>query len=552
MYERSAIVLEKHFQKILGFNKENNIKENYENYEQIVTEAKEYQKIVEEEEQVIKKFDEVAQEIGEIQNTQAKLYENNIEMENERNQLFCDLGENPSFLDQRLQKIENKLEKNNEEIKDLRERYVKALVIFTERQKERNRYTRTHRTAEADHIANIEKANKIFNEILEKDVNKTKNFINGDTEEAKQEIIDIMIRNGKNEKVPFNYQIIENAVDVRMSIAKREAQIYLSIYEKMKKLLVELSNETIKLKKSEKLLRDSSVKLAFLNAEKEYIVDFLDNERMSAMYGKKAHNQLMEEACKNFRSDIEQIDNLYELIIRETTSKSTKKAYKELYNKTYLKGIEEKEKDFEKEVTNIKINTGTVINSNYWRIEGIKNIYNVFNEEVEEKFDKDLSEFKIEEKEDLKVKNIKNKTQNSKKTQEKDEVNLENDSKETIEKECINRDSNSSEEYKEDKENKEFDIDEELEEIEEYNEDLDDEDIYYEDEEDHNENFEYEDDDRKYDENFDFNEEEFEFNEDDEEIIEDKIDKIIKNSRKGTINTRNKKEKGLFGKLFKK
>ena len=54
--------------------------------------------------------------------------------------------------------------------------------------------------------------------------------------------------------------------------------------------------------------------------------------------------------------------------------------------KQILKDIEEKQKDFEKEVTNIKINMGTVINSNYWRIEAIKHIYNVFQEEISEKF----------------------------------------------------------------------------------------------------------------------------------------------------------------------
>ena len=45
------------------------------------------------------------------------------------------------------------------------------------------------------------------------------------------------------------------------------------------------------------------------------------------------------------------------------------------------------------EITNLKVNMGTVINSNYWRIEGIKNVYNVFQEEVIEKFNKDFFNF---------------------------------------------------------------------------------------------------------------------------------------------------------------
>ena len=63
MYERSAIVLERYFEKLFGFHKENNLKTNYENYSKIIEELKEYQKTIEEEEKVIQKFDEVALEI---------------------------------------------------------------------------------------------------------------------------------------------------------------------------------------------------------------------------------------------------------------------------------------------------------------------------------------------------------------------------------------------------------------------------------------------------------------------------------------------------------
>ena len=63
---------------------------------------------------------------------------------------------------------------------------------------------------------------------------------------------------------------------------------------------------------------------------------------MSTINGIKIHNKLMEEACENFTADMEQVRKLYELIIREITNKSSKKAYKELYNKEYLKNIEDK------------------------------------------------------------------------------------------------------------------------------------------------------------------------------------------------------------------
>lgn len=518
MYERSAIVLERYFEKLFGFHKENNLKTNYENYSKIIEELKEYQKTIEEEEKVIQKFDEVALEIEEIQNEQEKLHESNLELENERNRLFHDLGENPNTLDNKLQKLEEKMEKNNEELKVLRKKYVKAIVIFTERQKDRNKYARIRRTAEANHRDNIANANKIFETINQKDVQELKEFIDSDQEKTKEEIINIMVKNGKSEKIPFDYQVIEKAVKVRIDIAKKEAELYSSIYDRTKKILNELNNENIRLGRAEKLLRDASVKLAFLNASKEYIVSFLDNERMTAMNGKKVHERLMEEACKNFETDMVQIGNLYELVLKETTGKSTKKAYNELYNKNYLKDIEEKEKDFEEEVTNIKINMGTVINSNYWRIEGIKNIYKVFQEEITEKFNKDLSEYRIEEIENIVL------------PENEFDIDSEDDYEEEMDYDEAYNDENYEDEY--------------------YDEEDDDQDEYYDDEDEENEEEEYYEDEEyeEIDHEKKMQEEDF-----DDRLIEDNIDEIIKNSRKkANEKRRDNNAKGLFGKLFRK
>lgn len=514
MYERSAIVLETYFEGVLGFNKGNNLKTNYDNYNRIIEEIKEYQRIIKEEENVIEKFDEVASEIEEIQKKQNKIHEANSKLEEERNNLFNDLSENPSTLDQKLQKIEESFDKNNEEIKDLRQRYVKALVIFTERQKERNKYARMHRTTEGEYLNTIKEINSEFSGMNIKEIEEVKKFINSENEEEKNNIVNKMLKNGKNERVPFNTEVIEKAVEERTNIAKKEAELYISIFEKMKKLLGEVNSGAVKLTKFERTARDVSVKLAFLNAEKEYIVGFLDNERMTAMNGKKAHDKLMEEACQNFDLDIKQINNLYELVIRETTKKATKKAYKELYNKTYLKEIEEKEKDFEEEVTNIKINMGTVINSNYWRIEGIKNIYNVFQEEISEKFEKDLSEYRIEE------------------IEKDDEV--KDKQEESIEENIDSYDDNYEEDDYEDSD---------------YEEDDYDDNDYYDDE-----NVEYDEDDYDYDEynEYEDDEEQEGIIEDDGEITEEKIDQLIRDSRKGKTKKNDKQEKGLFGRLFKK
>ena len=553
MYERNAIVLERYFEKIFGFARGNNVKTNFENYMKIIETINDYKKTADEEEVAIEKFDEVAEEIETIQKRQTKLYEMNIELENQRNKYFNDFGENPSTLDSKLQKIENKLDNNNEELKELRSKYVKAIVFFAERQKERNKYARTRRTAEVNYRNQINKSIKLFEEINIEDVKKIQDILHTENEKIEKEIVETLSKNGKNERVPFFSKVIKNAAKERTKIAKIEANLYLNIYDKTKKILSEIENETVKLGKAEKLSRDTEVKLAFLEAEKEYIVTFLDNERMTAINGKKTHERLMEEACRNFDKDIEQIGNLYELVLKETTNKSTKKAYKELYNKDYLRKIEEKEKDFEEEVTNVKVNIGTVINSNYWRIEGIKNIYKVFQEEISEKFNKDLSEFRIEEPEEIE--------QNSKidfdyeDEEENDEYYEDEYESEEEDFEDEEGDYEDDEYYDEDDDDYEDDLDEE----DEYDDYDDEDDENYEDDLDYED--EYEDEDELDEEE---NVDEKIILQEDEDLTEEKIDELIRNSRKknkkkSTKKKNNKKEskddnnsKSLFGKLFKK
>ncbi len=547
MYERSAIVLENYFTKILGFNKPNNLKTNYQEYTQMIEEIKEYQRIIQEEEKIILKFDEVASEIEEIQKRQTELHEENFNLETARDQLFNDLSENPSSLDQKLKKIEDVLEKNNNELKEIREKYVKALVIFTERQRERNKYAKIHRTTEAEYLAHAKQAVKNFDEVDPKIIEIAKKFVELSKDNMKQELIGIMLKNGKNERIAFNNEVIKNAVDVRTDVAEKEVGLYLDVYERMKKLLLELNTGNIKLAKSEKLSRDVGVKIAFLNAEKEYIVSFLDNERITAINGRVIHDELMKEACKNFLVDIKQINNLYELIVKESTNKATKKAYKELYNKTYLKSIQEKERDFEQEVTSIKINIGTVINSNYWRIEGIKNIYNTFQEEVTDKFGKDLSEYKVEDlDEDTFIPD-----------QEEDEPAPEPEKKEeyNIEDYIVRDYSNKI------KENNKLDDDEDQDyDHDDYYDDAEDDDEYdkdgYEDGE-YDDDEGYEDDDYYDDDNDEYDSDDDEYDNDDEEddIIGGKHPIIQTVKKKSNLKEKNnndeKKEKGLFGKWFK-
>lgn len=409
MYERSAIVLERYLDKLFGFNKEKNLKDSFFNFKDLIEEIKEYKSMVTEEEKVLRKFDDIAKEIRAIQRLQEKLSLSNQKLEDERNKAFNAIDDNPNTIQTKLEKIEEIVQENNEQLKRLREDYIRAFVIFIEREKDRSKCSRNKKDIEANHISNINRIIRDFKDIAGQDVQRMKSFIDSDKQAIKINIIDTMIKNGKNEKVAFDEKVISEAVDVRINISKEEAICYLTIYEKLRKLLIEMENDNLRIEKYEKVLRDVSVKLAFLKAEKEYIVEFLDNERMTAMAGTKAHQKMMEEACEDFELDIEQINNLYELILKEIAGKSTKKAYNELYNKNYLKDIQEKELSFERELTSIRLNMGAVINSNYWRIEGIKNVYEVFQKEVTDKFDKDLSDYKLEEIADESIKFLKTK-----------------------------------------------------------------------------------------------------------------------------------------------
>ena len=531
MYERSAIVLERYMEKVLKLNKEYNLKRNNENYNELINEIENYQNVTEKELEVIQEFDDTAKEIENLQKEQEKLYKANKELEEERAQLFTELGEEAEVLDIKLKKIENLMDKNNEKLKEIRSEFIKNLTDFSKKQKNRNKCEKARRIGEANHIGYLERMHTEFDELDVKDIVGLKDFINFEKEQVKQEALQIMIKNGKSERVPFNQEVLKRAIKVRIDIAEKEAECYISVYDKMKKLLAEPDSEVIRLNKYKKTLRDTSVKLAFLKAEREYIVGFLDYERMTAISGTRAHKKMMMEACNNFELDIMQIEKLYELILRETNNRSTKKGYNQLYNKTYLKNIEDKEKNFEQEVNNVNISMGTVINSNYWRIEGIKNIYNVFQEEVSKKFNRDLSEYKVEdlqEKEELAelVATPKQKKENVErqlKYNGRSKYNKYNlvEQEENYEEE--NEEYEEEYEEKEDKSSYQYRIDDynynEEDDEEEYEEEYDEDDEY-----DYEEDYEEENDDYEEEEEDEIEEEEYDEEDEYEENYENNYD----------------------------
>ena len=544
MYERSAIVLEKYFNKIFGFNEKNNLKNLYNSYKNIIEETCKYQEIIEEEEKQIEQFDQIANEIRNIQQEQKKLYKSNIKLEEDRNKLFDDLDEDPALLEKKLEKIGQTILSNNERLEELKNGFTENLNEFNERQKERNKCSKARRIEEGTHIQLIEELKKELQEIDVNKIKELKQFASAETlDDIKKEIAEIMISNGKDEKVKFNEDVVEKSVNARTKIAQKEAESYILVYDKTKRLLNEIENEDVKLDKYQKTLRDVSVKLEFLKAEKEYIVSFLDNERMTAINGLKAHKVMMAEACEKFELDIEQFENLYQLVLREIAGKSTKKAYNELYNKEYLKNIEEKEKNFEEAINNIKLKAGTIINSNYWRIDGIKNIYEVFQNEITTKFGKDLSEYQLEElEEEIEEEPEEPIYENlDDENYESDEDLLSYDFPEDDDESEIDEE----EEYFDDDDDEYADDKEDEEDLDEFEDDEDDEDLEEDDEE-----FFDDDDEDYYEEDSDEDEEDDDFFFDDDE--EDEEVKDNKNSKKLENNSqKSKNSKGLFNKFFK-
>lgn len=567
MYERSAIVLEKYLNKIFGPDKESDIRISYETFKNVLEEMEKYQVITEEEEKIIDEFDDIVNKMQKIQKEQEGLSKEITKHEDIRTKLFNDFDQEPAIIEKKLIKIENIIDERAQKEQELRESYIELLNEFTEKQTERNKCNKMKRTSETNHIKILNGAVETLGIVDVANVKKIKEFITTDDELLCESLNKIMLENGKNEKVKFDRDVMKKAVEVRIKMAKKEAECYVTSYERLKRLMAEIDNDNLNLSRYQKNLKDITAKLKFLEIEKEYLVSFLDNERITAISGEKAHKTMMEQACKDFDGDMVQIHNLYNLLTREITGKSTKKAYKELYNGTYLLGIEEKEKSFNQEVNNIKSKAGmgTIINTNYWRIDGIKNIYEIFNQEVEENYGRDLSEFMPEEKAEEIEENVEEPELLENDQNEIDEeewfISNKDIGKEKAEKESDDEYNYDDEEYSDDDEyeednNNEYETDDYE---DDYDENDDEEDDYEEDDYDDEYDDEYGDEyDDKYNE-YDEDEEELDAeetkdNEEDEKKEREEIRKYIKGKTKRTSKIKNKKDEkeSIFEKFFSK
>lgn len=392
MYERNAVIIERYFNDLLGHNKKNNLKTNFQNYIELVDNLEKYKNISEEEDTIMQEYDHIANKIREIQNNQQVLNKRNEKYQEERASLFEIIDENADSIQNKLININNNIDNLNQEINENAQKYVDIIAEFNEKSAVRTTCERNKRKIEGDYN---HKLNETLDSYQDIDLNyekKAKQFIEETNDAIKKELAEKIEKNGEKEKIPFDNDVIEKAISLSISIQKGETEILTYIYEKTNRLFVDIKNNTTKCEKYKKIIKDQKSKYEFLRAMQDYLIQFLDNERITSVNGKTEHQKLMQEACKSFDEDFAQISNLYLLLQKEIARKATKKNYSELYNVDYIKTLTKKAEEFDNEVKKLKIAL-TVINPNYWRIEGMQKIYDVFNQAVTENYDRDLSEY---------------------------------------------------------------------------------------------------------------------------------------------------------------
>lgn len=396
MYERSAIILDKYFENLFGYTQKNNLKENYKDYAKLVECSEKYTIATESEDKIMKEYDEVADKIKKIQKNQEILNKKSAEIQDERYDVFQNIAEEYEKIKKRFEKIDNDTEENNKKIKQIEQEFINVISDFSKKSEERNNLGKERKIVEQEYSKALNTALETYKNIDKENLKVARDFEQRDFNQIEKELYEKMKANGLKEKVAFDSNVMKNAIDLAINIRKKEIQILYSIYEKTTRLFSEIKNNSVKIERHKKQIKDAKSKLDFLNALKEYLIQYLDNERLSAVNGEQEHKKMMKEACKNFESDLVQINNMYELLLREIAGKATKKMYKELYDVEYLNKLKQNSIEFEKQISKLNL-MGTVIDPNHWRNEGMEKIYKVFYNDVVDVYGRNLSEFKIDE-----------------------------------------------------------------------------------------------------------------------------------------------------------
>ena len=393
MYERNAIIIDRYFGNLFGYDKSYNVKVNSNNYFELVDKLSEYQEISEKENNVMVEFEKIANEIRETQKLQDVFNKRNLKYIESRQELFNNLDEDADKLKKHFDKIEDDISRNDNEIKNNTEKFVEEVKIFQEKSEIRNECGKERRNIETEYNKCANLTIDSFNKLEKDKLNEIKEFINLENKnDIKENIKEKILKNGSKEKIPFDENVIDAAIEISTEIEEKKAEILLFLYDKTMRLLNEIKNDAIKIERHKKIVKDAKSRLNFLNVMNEYVILFLDNERMNTIGGQEEHKKIMEEACTHLKEDLIEIRNLYSLLLKEISGKASKKTYKELYNIGYLSDMQDDERKFEKSISKLNM-VGTVIYPNYWRVEGMQKIFETIKQILTENYDKDLSEY---------------------------------------------------------------------------------------------------------------------------------------------------------------
>ena len=151
MYERNAIIIERFFNNLFGYDIKNNIKANYEYYCELIDVSERYKTVTEEEEEIIIEYDIIANKIRDIQKKQEILNKKNTQLQQERNEVFENIEEDANLIQKKLDKVNNAINNIDEEIKENASNFTNVVAEFNEKSIVRDKCGKKRRVIEKEY-----------------------------------------------------------------------------------------------------------------------------------------------------------------------------------------------------------------------------------------------------------------------------------------------------------------------------------------------------------------------------------------------------------------
>ena len=177
MYERNVIIIDKHFLNLFGYDRVHNLKNNSENYFELIEKIENYQIVSEKENNVMEEFEKVANRIRETQKYQEILNKRILKYMDSRKELFENLEENEELLNSKFEKVQSEIDKNNNETKENIKKFVEEITDFNEKSEIRNKCGSERKIVESDYQRSLNITTDNFNQIDKEKLKEIKSFI---------------------------------------------------------------------------------------------------------------------------------------------------------------------------------------------------------------------------------------------------------------------------------------------------------------------------------------------------------------------------------------